>query len=141
MSARTTSSNIGSGAVYETFAIDDSTITYDATEENGSAQVGLAVTFSTHDTVELVEDGDPIVGKLIQVEKDGFCTVQTGGVMTLPGGDSATLTVGLAIVGDLGAASAKGYIRIAASGTAAELVKCRGQICNSATTTAVVVRL
>lgn len=130
----------GINAEYTTFAIDNSTITYSATAANGSSQVGLAVAFSTHGTVELAGDGEEIVGKLINVEKDNFCTVQTGGYMTLPGGTSATLTPGKQIVGDL-LVSAEGYIREVATGTAAELGVSRGMIVDASTTTAVVVRL
>jgi hypothetical protein len=67
--------------------------------------------------------------------------VQIEGGMTLPGGASATLTRGSAIVGALGASSAKGYIRSAASGTAAELIKARGMIFNNADTANVAVFL
>lgn len=141
MSMRSTVSNIGNGELFETYAIDDSTITYDSTEPNGSASVGLAVTLSGNDIVALAADANAIVGKLILVESDGFCTVQVGGNMTLPGGESATLTRGTPIVGDLGADSAKGYIRSAASAQAAELLVARGQITNVADATAVVVRL
>ena len=141
MSERTNVSNIGVGGDYRTYKIDDSTITYDATKAGGSAQVGLAVTFSADDTVALTADGDAVIGKLILVEADDKCNVMTDGTMTLPGGDGATLTLGATIVGALGAANAKGYIRSAASGTAAELVKARGRIENNNTTTAVVVTL
>ena len=141
MSERTNVSNIGVGGQYRTYKIDDSTITYSATAAGGSSQVGLAVTFSAEDTVALTADGSAVIGKLILVESDGKCNVMTDGTMTLPGGDSATLTVGATIVGALGADSAKGYIRSAASGTAAELVKARGRIENNDTTTAVVVTL
>lgn len=141
MSERTNVSNIGVGGVYRTYKIDDSTITYDATKAGGSAQVGLAVTLSADDTVALCADGNAILGKLILVESDDKANVMTEGTMTLPGGDSATLTLGATIVGALGAANAKGYIRSAASGTAAELVLARGRIENNDTTTAVVVTL
>lgn len=141
MSERTNVSNIGVGGVYRTYKIDDSTITYDATETGGSASIGLAVTFSAADTVALAADANVVVGKLIKVEADNKATVQTDGTMTLPGGDSATLTLGTAIVGDLGASNAKGYIRSAASATAAELIVCRGRIENAGTATAVVVTL
>lgn len=141
MSERTNVSNIGVGGVYRTYKIDDSTITYDASQPGGSAQVGLAVTFSAADTVALTADADEVVGKLILVEADDKCTVQTDGTMTLPGGDGATLTLGTKIVGDLGASSAKGYIRSAASAQAAELLVGRGRIENAGTTTAVVVTL
>lgn len=132
---RATVSNDGVGYEALSFLIDDSTITYSATSTNGSAQVGLAVTLSTHSTVALAASGDAVVGKLIKVESDGVATVQVGGVMTLPGGTSATLTVGTKIVGDL-LVSAKGYIQTVSSETVG-----RGMILDSSTTTAVVVRL
>lgn len=128
------------GAEYVTFKIDDSTITYSATEVNGSAQVGLAVTFSDDETVQLVGDGEAVVGKLIKVEKDGYCVVQTAGFMTLPAGTSASLTNGKKIVGDL-LVSAEGYIREVNTATAAELGVQRGMIVDNSVTTAVVVRL
>lgn len=130
----------GVGYEAETFA-HDNTIVYDRDEENGSAQVGLAVTAEGSQTVSLVGDGENVLGKLIKVEPDGFCVVQTGGIMTLPGGSGASLTEGHKIVGDLGASSAEGYIRVVASGTAAELAVARGQILDSSVATAVVVRL
>jgi len=77
--------------VFRTFKIDNSTITYSATEANGSAQVGLAVTLSADDTVKLVGDGERVVGKLIQVYADNYATVQIGGPMELPAGSGATL--------------------------------------------------
>lgn len=133
----------GIGILTATYIIDNSTITYDATKANGAAttMIGKAVTLSADDTVALCADGDAIEGKLLLVESDNKCTVQVGGYTDLPGGASATLTRGSAVVGALGAASAKGYIRSAASGTAAELIKCRGRIVRNGTTTAVVVAL
>lgn len=130
----------GVGYEAETFA-HDNTIVYSATQLNGSAQVGLAVTREGSQTVSLVGDGENVAGKLIKVESDGFCVVQTGGHVTLPGGEGATLTEGRPIVGDLGVGAVEGYIRIAASGTAAELLVARGTIDNSLDPTAVVVRL
>lgn len=131
------------GVVRATFKIDNSTITYDSTKANGAAatMIGKAVTLSADDTVALAVDGDAIIGKLIKVESDNKATVQIEGCCDLPGGDSATVTRGSAIVGALGAASAKGYIRSAASGTAAELIKCRGRILRNGTHTAVIVQL
>jgi len=127
---------------YETdWAETTPTIVFDRTKVGGSAQVGLAVTLLTPGKIQLAADGDRVLGRLDGVEADNKARVQMGGYMTLPGGASATLTVGLAIVGALGAAGAKGYIRVAASGTAAELVKCRGWIEDATTTTAVKVCL
>ena len=84
----------GLEAEYAPFAIDNSTITYDATKANGSAQVGLAVTLSAAKTVALTTDGCRVIGKLISVESDNLCTVQVGGYMTLPSGAGASLTLG-----------------------------------------------
>lgn len=130
----------GIGAEFVTFKIDNSTITYSATATNGSASVGLAVALSAAETVELAGDGEEIVGKLISVESDNYCTVQTAGFMTLPAGTSASLTLGKKIVGDL-LVAAEGYIREVNTATAAELGVCRGMIVDAGTTTAVVVRL
>ena len=101
---------VGIGHEAETFLIDNSTITYSATVAGGSASVGLAVTFSAADTVALAADGNAIVGKLIKVESDNKAVVQTGGYLTLPGGNGASLTRGKKIVGALNASSAAGYI-------------------------------
>ena len=141
MSARDTVSNVGVGWLVETFFIDDSTITYDAAEEGGAASVGLATTLSGNDTIALVADGQGVLGKLLHVESDGVAAVVTEGVMELPGGDGATLTRMKKIVGDLGANSAKGYIREVNTAVAAELGVARGEIRNTATATAVVVKL
>lgn len=130
----------GIGYRAETFLIDNSTITYSATEANGSAQVGLAVNLSTDKTVQLVGDGEDVLGKLIKVESDNKAVVQTKGYCTLPGGTGATLTLGEKIVGDL-LSAAEGYIRVVATGTAAELGHARGRIIDNDTTTAVVVDL
>jgi hypothetical protein len=67
--------------------------------------------------------------------------VQRWGMCELPGGASASLGLGQPIIGALGAASAKGYIRQVASATAAEITLGRGKIINAAVTTAVVVDL
>lgn len=129
-----------------TFKIDNSTIVYDGTKANGAAttMIGFAVTFSADDTVALAADGDAVVGKLISVTADNKASVRVLGFVTLPGGASATLTRGKKIVGALGAASAKGYIRdvVVAGGTYAaaeanEAQKARGLIIDVGTTTAV----
>lgn len=127
-------------ATYETYKIDNSTITYSATQTNGSAQVGLAVMLSTDDTVALTLDAVRVAGKLIKVEADLKATVQTGGYMKLPSGAGATLTIGSGIVGDLDTA-ARGYIRVAAPATLAEVALQRGMIINNDDTANVVVRM
>lgn len=125
---------------YATFKIDNSTITYSATAANGSASAGLAVTLSTDDTVALVADGEAVIGRLENVSADNYATVKIKGAVKLPGGTGATLTLGAKIVGCL-LIAAKGYIRIAASGTAAEHVLSRGMIVNNDDTSNVVVIL
>lgn len=125
----------GAGYQAVTFKIDDSTITYDATEPNGSASVGLAVNLSTHSTVQLAGNGEGVIGKLIKVEPDGMATVQIGGAMTLPGGNGASLTPGTRIVGALNASAAKGYIKNAST----EHTVSGGKILDASTATAVVV--
>lgn len=127
-----------------TFKIDNSTITFDGTKANGigkAAGTGDAVTYSANDTVALTQDGNHVVGKLLKVEADGFCTVQKWGLTELPGGNAATLTQGARIVGALGAASARGYIRAVNTAVAAELGVARGDIVNNAVTTGVWVDL
>ena len=133
---REDTNHLGIGYNAETYGHDD-TIVYDATKVGGSAQVGLAVTLESSDVVSLVGDGEEVEGRLVKVEPGGVCVVQNAGTMELPGGSGATLTPGSKIVGDLGAASAEGYIQTATS----QHVVSRGVIVDAAVTTAVVVRL
>jgi hypothetical protein len=128
---------------FATFIIDNSTITFDATLAGGAAatMIGKAVGFSADKTIQLVGNGDFVLGKLLLVEQDLKATVQVEGCMSLPGGSSATLTDGTGIVGALGAASARGFIRSAASTTAAELLLQNGKIWDASDPTNTVVRL
>lgn len=128
------------GAKRETYKIDNSTITYDATKSGGSTQVGLAVELSTDDTVALTQDANRVLGKLLKVEPDLKCTVQTRGYTKFPSGAGATLTIGGAIVGDLDGAN-RGYVRLAAPATLAEVANQRGIITNNDDTANVVVLL
>ena len=126
-------------AVYASFKADGATIVYDATKEGGanSDTIGHAVNLSAADTVQLAADGEAVLGKLIQVEADGICTVQIRGAMALPGGNGASLTLGKKIVGALDASAKKGHIREVATATAAELGVAQGWILDAGTTTAV----
>lgn len=117
--------------------VHDDTIVYDATLTGGSAQVGLALTIESSNVVSLVGDGENVRGKLLQVFSDGFCSVHDGGIDTYPGGESATLTPGTKIVGDLGPDSAEGYVRSVNT----EHTVSRGQILDASVTTAVIVDL
>jgi hypothetical protein len=131
------------GTLNVTFKIDNSTITFSASEVGGSAQVGKAVKLAAAaDTVELTTDGSEVLGELKQVYADNYGVVQVKGMSKLPQGSGAAVTLGKAIVGDTsGASSDPGYIREVASGTAAELAVQRGTIINAATATAIIVLL
>lgn len=124
-----------------TFRIDAATITYDATQPGGAAVVGRAVGLkaATAAIVELVADAQRVLGKLINVEADGACTVITEGVVQLPGGD-APPAIGTAIVG-ASLSAARGYVRAAAAATLADVQASRGIVLDPTTTTAVEVLL
>lgn len=130
------------GAHRETYSIDNNTISFDKSQQFGSAQAGkdLAVTLSAAGTVALAADGDRVIGTLELVERDGKCSVKTGRYCKFKAGTSASLTLGKAIVGAL-RSSAKGYVREVATGTAAELGKCGGFIVDATDTDAIVVKL
>lgn len=125
------------------FIADNATITYSATVTGGSSQVGLAVTLAADGgSIELIGDGEFLLGKLIAVESDLVANVQIFGHMTLPAGDGiGSLALGKRIVGDLAAAAAEGYIREVATGTAAEMGVARGFTMDDSDTTAVEVML
>jgi hypothetical protein len=131
-----------------TYKSDNSTILYDRTKISGSAQVGLAVSLSGDDTVQLASDGEAIEGKLLEVFPDNTCTVQTAGYPRLPAGASAAVNIGRKIVGALGPSNAKGYVRAAAAATGAHVqgtlqdaLNGRGAIINNDDTTKLVCRL
>ena len=138
---RKTLSYQGVNAEYATFKIDNSTITYDSTQDGGSSVVGRAVTLSADATVKLAGDGDAVTGRLMTVESDGFCTVLTDGFAEFPAGAGATLTLGSKIVGDLDGSGNPGFVRAVDTAVAAELGKARGAIVDASDTTAVVVNL
>jgi hypothetical protein len=121
---RATVDHTGVGQLNATYAIDNSTITFDRTKANGIGGTGgLAVTLSGNNTVARATDGQALVGKLLNVEPDGMATVQVDGYCRLAGGNGATLTRGTHAVGAVDGSANPGYIRSAASGTAAELVR------------------
>lgn len=127
----------GIGAEYVTYVIDNSTLVYDATKAGGCQYVGRAVKLgASDDTVALVGDGEKVEGKLLLVEADGRCNVQTEGFTTLPGGNGATLTIGSSFVGALDAGSVGGCIK---AGTTAGVAG--GDIVNNDDTANVVVDL
>jgi hypothetical protein len=105
-----------------TFKADGTDIVYDATQPNGSAVVGRAVMISGNGIVRLTADASPVDGKLLAVEPDGYCAVQTAGVVELP--SSGTVTVGTKVVGALSGGT-RGYIRSQAAATLAEVAVAR----------------
>lgn len=122
-----------------TFKADGSDIVYSATVAGGSAVVGRAVMISGAGIVRLTGAGSAVLGKLLQVEPDGYCTVECGSVVTLPKGDGA-IANGDQICGDV-ATAARGYVRGVASATAAELAVGRHTVLDATTATAVEIML
>lgn len=106
-------------AKYVTF-IAAGSIAYDATAKNGSAHVGKCVMMTAEDTVGLVTAGLEIIGVLIKVEPDGFCTVQDEGYADVP--TTGTVTYTNANNGAVGGATA-GYAAVAAAVPAAAAVR------------------
>lgn len=98
---------------YHTYKADGADIVYSASAAHGSAVVGRAVMLSGAGIVRLAGAGDLVLGKLIQVEPDGYCLVQVGGVTDLPAGDNGA-AVNNQIVGDT-LSAARGYIRSVAT--------------------------
>lgn len=128
-------------ANYATFNTDNSTIVYDVTQIDGAAvaTIGMAVSLSAGSTVQLTADAQAVIGKLILVESDNKGTVQIEGFQRLPGGLSATLTLGSHVVGATGTAAARGYIRSASGSTAAEIILMQGRIIDATDATNVIV--
>jgi len=123
-----------------TYQVDGVDIVYEAGAVNGSSKAGLAVMLSGDGVVRLTADASPVLGKLIHVEPDGYCAVLVEGVVTLPGGTAAVLTVGTKIVGAL-SGTARGYIRSQAAITLAEVAVANHRIENATPATAVQVLL
>lgn len=113
-----TTSRIGVDPDGRTYKADGVDIVYDGTKADGSVSAGLAVMISANGTVRLTADGSRVLGKLLKVSDDGFCSVQIGGVVTLP--SSGTITPGTAIVGALNSA-ARGYVRSVVPATLADV--------------------
>jgi hypothetical protein len=128
-------------ANYATFSTDAVTIVYDVTQIDGAAAatIGKAVSLSAGSTVQLASDAEAVIGGLVLVESDAKGTVQIEGFQRLPGGSGATLTLGSHIVGALGVASVKGYIRSAVGTVAAEIIRMSGRIIDATDTANVVV--
>ena len=132
----------GIDSVVLTFAYDSS-ITFDKTQNGNSAAAaaGLAVTLTGDHQVGLTQDADAVLGQLLRVDFDGFCSVQVQGGVYLPAGNAATVTAGSRIVGALGPSSARGYIRNVAAATLAEVAKGAHKIMDASVSTAVQVVL
>lgn len=125
----------------EVFLIDDSTIRYEPEQPNGSSVTGRAVSLAAARTVQLADDGDVVLGKLLRVDQNGNANVQTGGYVSLPSSDGAPLTIGHKIVGRRDGSGARGFIRTAAADDANGLLAARGIVIDSTESQAVIVRL
>lgn len=125
----------GIGEQRVTVEIDNSTITYEKDESQGTSYAGRAVTMAANKTIALADDGEAVVGRLITVQVDNKATMQFGGFMSLPKGQGATLTLGGPIVGALGAGGAKGYVRDVDTAVVAELAAAKGSIIDTSGTT------
>ena len=94
-----------------TFQGDGVTIKYDATKPNRSDAVGKAFKL-VGNKAELVEDGDEIDGKVIEVDDDHkFTGAYMFGGLRLPLGEGETVSRGDRVVGALGAGSARGHVK------------------------------
>lgn len=90
-----------------TFVIDNSTITFDQTQKNGSAQVGKVVALTAvAKTIGLVQTNGEILGRLEKVEPDGAATVNVRGGMDLPT-DGTAITIGGGLIGGATAGTVK----------------------------------
>ena len=94
---------------------DGVTIKYDITKPNRSDAVGKAFKIDrTTGIGALVEDGDEIDGKVLDVDDDDkFTAAYIFGGLRLPLGNGATVKRGDKVVGALGPSSAKGHIKAA----------------------------
>jgi len=123
----------GLGAEYLTAVYDNSAITYDATAAGGSAEVGLAVSFTaTGKVISTVAADEGVLGQLVKVESDGRCVVQYKGYMKLPTGTTPGLTWMGSIIGLL-LVAAEGYV--GAVDAAGEVYVQRGNIIDTTLTT------
>lgn len=92
-------------------------IAYSKDFPKGSTHVGKFVMLSAEDTVDLVTDGLEILGKLVQVEPDGFCNVQDGGYADGPTTGTVTYTAtNNGAVGSATAGSARVAIAVPVAG-------------------------
>lgn len=106
----------------------DSSIVYDVTQRGGSTAVGKAVKMVAAGQVGLTTDGSDVVGEIIKVEWDGFCTVQTRGVVNLP--SAGTITAGTKIVGS----TTTGTVRSVVAATLADVAAGRGRVLDASDT-------
>lgn len=117
-----------------TFKADGTDIVFDAAQPGGSSVVGRAVMISANGTVRLTADAGAVDGKLVKVEADGYCHVQTEGVVDLP--SSGTIAAGNKVVGALTGA-ARGYVRGAVATVLAEVAVARHKVIDATTAASV----
>lgn len=134
----TTTNRIGVKPDARTFKIDGVDIVFDATQPLGSAVCGRAVMQNANGSVRLTADGSRVLGKLMKVSDDGYCSVLVGGVTTLP--SSGTIAFGNQVVGAL-LTAARGYIRGVVPATLADVAAGGHQVLDASDTANVEVEL
>ena len=95
--------------VTTTFQGDGDTIKYDVTKPGRSDAVGKAFKINADGKGELVDDGDEIEGKVLEVDDDHkFTGAYMFGGLLFPLGNNQTVVSGDKLVGALGPNSEKG---------------------------------
>jgi hypothetical protein len=117
--------------IRDTYQADGTTVTYDGTQNNGSAQVGMAVGMSSVDkTVKLCADAQRCMGVIEHVEADLRCAVWVGDYVSFPVNGGGSLAAGTRVCGAAG-----GTIRAVVAATLADVYAAFGTvICADATT-------
>ena len=109
--------------VIVTMKANQTSLKYDSTEANGHALAdgNVALMISANDEVAPTLDGSQVIGKLIQVSKDGYASVMVSGAnLGFVQGAASGCVIGNPIVGAVGdtrGGSAGGYVR---TGTSAD---------------------
>ena len=107
--------------VTTTFQGDGDTIKYDITKSGRSNAIGKAFKINADGKGELVDDGDAIDGKVLDIDDDHkFTAAYMFGGLRLPIGDSETVARGDKLLGALGPDSAKGYVKAVAAPSSLE---------------------
>src|ERR1051326_8989488 len=101
----------------DSYKADGTTVLYDATQNNGSAQVGMAVSMTNVDrTVKLAADAQRCIGTIEHVEADLVCAVWVGDYVSFPVNGGGSLAAGTRVCGAAG-----GTVRAVVAATLADV--------------------